>query len=95
MVEHKLVDGVQVVLSDAEIAQRATEEAAWNAGAFDRSLASLRAKRNSLLAQTDYLALSDNTLSAAMSSYRQSLRDLTEGLSTVEQVNSVVFPVKP
>ena len=95
MAEHKLVDGVKVVLSDAEIAQRQAEEIAWNNGAFDRSLASLRAKRNSLLAQTDYLALSDNTLSAAMSSYRQSLRDLTEGLSTVEQVNSVVFPVKP
>ena len=95
MAEHKLVDGVKVVLTDAEIAQRATEEQAWLAGAFDRSLASLRAKRNSLLAATDFYALSDNTLSAAMSSYRQSLRDLTEGLSTVEQVNSVVFPTKP
>jgi hypothetical protein len=93
--EHKLVDGIQIPLSAEEIAQRQAEEIAWNAGAFDRSLASLRAKRNSLLASTDYLALSDNTLSAAMSSYRQSLRDLTEGLSTVEQVNSVVFPVKP
>ena len=95
MAEHKLVDGVKVVLTDAEIAQRQAEEQAWLAGAFDRSLASLRAKRNSLLAATDYLALSDNTLSAAMSSYRQALRDLTEGLSTVEQVNSVVFPTKP
>ena len=95
MVDHKLVDGVKVVLSDEEIAQRAAEEAAWNAGAFDRSLANLRQRRNALLAQTDYLALSDNTLSAAMSSYRQSLRDLTEGLSTVEQINSVVFPTKP
>jgi hypothetical protein len=95
MAEHKLVDGIQIPLSAEEIAQRQAEEAAWNAGAFDRSLASLRQRRNSLLASTDYLALSDNTLSAAMSSYRQSLRDLTEGLSTVEQVNSVVFPVKP
>jgi hypothetical protein len=95
MAEHKLVDGVKVILSDAEIAQRQADEIAWNNGAFDRSLASLRQKRNSLLSATDYLALSDNTLSAAMSSYRQSLRDLTEGLSTVEQVNSVVFPVKP
>ncbi len=95
MAEHKLVDGIQIPLSAEEIAQRQAEETAWNNGAFDRSLASLRAKRNSLLASTDYLALSDNTLSSAMSSYRQSLRDLTEGLSTVEQVNSVVFPVKP
>jgi hypothetical protein len=95
MAEHKLVDGIQIPLSAEEIAQRQAEEIAWNNGAFDRSLASLRAKRNSLLSATDYLALSDNTLSTAMSSYRQSLRDLTEGLSTVEQVNSVVFPVKP
>jgi hypothetical protein len=95
MAEHKLVDGIQIPLSAEEIAQRQAEEIAWNAGAFDRSLASLRQRRNSLLSATDYLALSDNTLSAAMSSYRQSLRDLTEGLSTVEQVNSVVFPVKP
>jgi hypothetical protein len=95
MAEHKLVDGVKVVLSDAEIAQRQAEEAAWNAGAFDRAMQSLRAKRNSLLASTDYLALSDNTLSSDMAAYRQSLRDITEGLSTVEQVNSIVFPTKP
>ena len=95
MAEHKLVDGIQIPLSAEEIAQRQAEEIAWNNGAFDRAIAGLRSKRNSLLSATDYLALSDNTLSAAMTSYRQSLRDLTEGLSTVEQVNSVVFPVKP
>ena len=95
MAEHKLVDGIQIPLSAEEIAQRQADELAWQNGAFDRALASLRAKRNSLLAATDFYALSDNTLSAAMSSYRQSLRDLTEGLSTVEQVNLVVFPVKP
>jgi hypothetical protein len=95
MAEHKLVDGVQIPLSAEEIAQRQAEEITWNNGAFDRSLASLRQKRNALLSATDYLALSDNTLSSEMSAYRQSLRDLTEGLSTVEQVNSVVFPVKP
>jgi len=93
--EHKLVDGIQIPLSAEEIAQRQADDLAWQNGAFDRALASLRAKRNSLLAATDYLALSDNTLSAAMTSYRQSLRDITEGLSTVEQVNSVVFPTKP
>jgi len=93
--EHKLVDGIQIPLSAEEIAQRQADELAWQNGAFDRAIASLRSKRNSLLAATDYLALSDNTLSAAMTSYRQSLRDITEGLSTVEQVNSVVFPTKP
>ncbi len=95
MAEHKLVDGIQIPLSAEEIAQRQAEETTWNAGAFDRAMQSLRAKRNSLLAASDFYALSDNTLSAAMSSYRQSLRDLTEGLSTVEQVNAKVFPIKP
>ena len=37
-----------------------------------------RNKRNSLLGQTDYLALSDNTLSAEMTTYRQALRDITD-----------------
>jgi len=71
------------------------DQAAWEAGAFDRAMLELRSKRNRLLAETDYLALSDNTLSAEMSAYRQQLRDLTEGLTTVEQINAVVFPTKP
>ena len=95
MAEHKLVDGVEIELSAQEIAQRQAEATAWANGAFDRAIAGLRSKRNSLLSATDYLALSDNTLSVAMSEYRQSLRDLTEGLSTVKQVNEVVFPTKP
>ena len=95
MAEHKLVDGVQIELTAQEIAQRQEADAAWANGAFDRAIARLRAKRNALLASTDYLALSDNTLSSAMSNYRQSLRDITEGLSTVEQVNAKSFPVKP
>jgi hypothetical protein len=62
---------------------------------FDMAMADLRAKRNKLLADTDYLALSDNTMSEAMATYRQSLRDITEGLTTVDEVNAVVFPTKP
>jgi hypothetical protein len=55
----------------------------------------LRAKRNKLLADTDYLALSDNTLSTDMANYRTQLRDITNGLTTVEDVNAVTFPTKP
>lgn len=36
-----------------------------------------RAKRNQLLAETDYFALTDVTMDAAMTSYRQALRDIT------------------
>jgi hypothetical protein len=62
---------------------------------LDMAMETLRAKRNKLLADTDYLALSDNTMTEEVKTYRQTLRDITEGLSTVEQVNAVVFPVKP
>ena len=92
---HKIVNGQQVELTAEEISARQEADAAWNAGAFNRSMAELRSKRDRLLAATDYLALSDQTLSAEMSKYRQSLRDITNGLTTVEEVNSVTFPTKP
>jgi len=62
---------------------------------FDMSMEDLRAKRNRLLADTDHYALSDQTLSDDMRTYRQSLRDITNGLTTVEDVNSVTWPTKP
>jgi hypothetical protein len=92
---HKLVNGVQVELTAEEVAARAAEEAAWNAGAFDRAMADLRQRRDALLKATDYLALSDNTLSSEMTTYRQALRDITNGLTTVDDVNSITWPTKP
>ena len=92
---HKLVNGVQVQLTEEEIAQRAVEESAWEAGAFDRAMADLRQKRNRLLSATDYLALSDNTLSEDMATYRQALRDITNGVSTTTDVDNITWPTKP
>jgi len=34
-------------------------------------------------------------MSADMTTYRQNLRDLTNGLSTVEDVNNITWPTKP
>jgi hypothetical protein len=62
---------------------------------LDMAMETLRAKRNKLLAATDYLALSDNTMTEEDRTYRQALRDITEGLTTKEQVEAVVFPNKP
>lgn len=55
-------------------------------------LEALRLKRNSLLAETDYLALSDNTLSTEIIEYRQALRDITK---TYSSLDDAVFPTKP
>ena len=95
MPRHHNINGVQVPFTAEEEAQRDAEEQAWNNGAFDRAMADLRQRRDSLLKATDYLALSDNTLSADMTTYRQDLRDITDGLTTVEDVNAVTFPTKP
>ena len=55
-------------------------------------LEQLRAKRNQLLTETDYLALSDQTMTAEMQAYRQALRDLPA--NTVDPANPV-WPTKP
>ena len=62
---------------------------------LENALANLRIRRNSLLRETDYLALSDQTMTAEMTAYRQALRDITNGLTTVADVEAVVFPTKP
>ena len=95
MARFKLVNGVSVQLTAEEEAARDAEEAAFAAGAFDRAIADVRAKRDRLIAQTDYHALSDNTLSAEMTTYRQALRDITNGVTTVEQANAITWPTKP
>ena len=74
---------------------KADIEAQFTAVEFDMAMEDLRAKRNKLLADTDYLALSDNTLSTDMTTYRQSLRDITNGLTTKAQVDAVTWPTKP
>ena len=55
-------------------------------------MAALRRQRNQLLAETDYLALADSTLTDEMRDYRQALRDLPA--NTVDPANPV-WPVKP
>ena len=99
MAEHKLVDGVQIELTAQEITQRQAEATAWANGAFDRAIAGLRSKRNSLIASSDWTVLSDSPLSAELKTawleYRQDLRDITEGLNTEAKVKAVVFPDKP
>jgi len=74
---------------------KADIEAQFPAVEFDNAMADLRAKRNQLLIDTDFHGMSDRTMSAEMTTYRQELRDLTNGVTTVEQANAVVFPTKP
>ena len=95
MARTKVVDGVSMPLTPEEETARDAEEAAWAAGAFDRAIGRLRDDRNRRLSATDWYALQDVTMSDAMAAYRQDLRDLPAGLTTVEEVKAVSWPVKP
>ena len=84
----KIVDGVVVDMTAAELAQKKADDDSLS----DRLSESVRSERNILLAETDYLALSDNTLSSDMSTYRQALRDIT---SQAGFPTDVTWPTKP
>ena len=100
MARDKIVNGVRIELTAEEEASLEAQEASWlkdNPVPSDLQLLldNLRLKRNGKLAETDFYALSDVTMSPEMETYRQELRDITNGLTTVEEVNAVVFPTKP
>ena len=99
MSRHKLVDGVKVNLTPAEEAERDNQEQTWLADnpPFDIAMRSLRRERNHLLAESDWTVLPDSPIAdkTAWQTYRQELRDITSGLTTVEQVEAVEFPTKP
>ena len=89
------INGNKVQFTAEEETARDNEEAAWANAAPARALANLRSRRNRLLAETDYLALSDNTLSDDMKTYRKDLRDLPAGKDTVDKCNNATWPTKP
>ena len=89
------INGNKVQFTAEEETARDAEEKAWADGAVARAQADLRSKRNRLLAETDYLALSDNTLSDDMKTYRKDLRDLPAGKDTVDKCNNATWPTKP
>ena len=57
-------------------------------------LKELRAARNVLLAETDFYALSDVTMSDEMKKYRQDLRDITKTFTSMKD-KDFKFPTKP
>ena len=95
MPRFKMVDGVSVQLTADEETARDNEETAWAAGEDARALADMRRKRDRLIAETDFYALSDVTMSSDMTTYRQALRDLPSGKTTKADVDAATWPTKP
>lgn len=81
--------GVQDMPTDEANALKARQSstAPWR-------LETLRIERNKLLAETDYMANSDITMSDAWKKYRQELRDITKKFKSMND-KDFKFPEKP
>lgn len=81
--------GVQDMPTDEANALKARQSstASWR-------LEALRIERNKLLAETDYMANSDITMSDAWKKYRQDLRDITNTYQSMKD-EGFSFPTKP
>jgi len=92
---NKMVDGQLVEMTDAEQKEYDDNNTAWTNAAPARRMAELRSQRDKLLAETDYMALGDVTLSDAWKTYRQALRDITDTTPSDDALSNITFPTKP
>ena len=87
MARNKMVDGVVVALTAEEETARDAEEKAWADGRPAREMEMIRNHRDNLLAETDWTANSEVTISADMKTYRQMLRDIPASNTIYKDVN--------
>ena len=79
---------------DAELGTKAEQEAAYQATLDAATAETNRATRDAKLAETDFYALTDVTLTAEMTTYRQALRDITTHANW-PNLNDDDWPTKP
>ena len=86
-------------ISDEQLKQFKSDADIWNAGEKDRLLDDLRVIRNKLLAECDLTQMADisdsrmdNLTKGKWQVYREELRDITNGLDTVDNINNVPLP---
>ena len=92
MARMKNVNGVSIPLTAEEETARDAEEKTWNDEAPTREMEAIRNHRNSLLAETDWMALPDVTMSDAWKTYRQELRDIPASNTVYKDVT---WPTQP
>ena len=64
-------------------------------GQSARRMAILRAKRDRLLKNTDWMGNQDITMSDAWKTYRQALRDITDQTPNADDLGNITWPTKP
>ena len=95
MPRFKMVNGDRIQFTAEEEAARDAEEKAWADGAPARRMVSLREQRNILLAETDWMGISDVTMSTDWKTYRQALRDITKTTPADDSLSNITWPTKP
>ena len=86
---NKIVNGVLLKMTDAEIAEFNANKPT-EAQILNQKWQEIRNKRNSLLAECDWRAFSDVTLSDEWKTYRQALRDVP-----TQSIDNIIWPTKP
>ena len=87
--------GTRIQFTAEEETLRDAEEKAWADAVPTRRMNKLREQRNVLLAETDWMANSDVTMSDAWATYRQALRDITKQTPSDDALSNITFPTKP
>lgn len=95
MTMYKLENGSKIKLTSEEETEVKAFQKAWVDEAPNRRMAELRRQRDVLLAETDYMALSDVTMSDEMKTFRQALRDITSQTPSDDALSNITFPTKP
>ena len=90
----KIINNIEVDLTAEELAEYNLRIEEENNTRFERTLNTLREIRNSMLAKTDWYVTkakeNNEEVPVNVKQYRQALRDLTEGLTTVEQIQNII-----
>jgi hypothetical protein len=85
-----IVNGVERDATASEQAVIDARKTLWNNNSNIRKLAEIREIRNQKLSETDYLAMSDNTMPDNIKTWRQSLRDLPQNNTTEEEYDALL-----
>ena len=85
----------QDMFADTEDKTKAEQETEYQAGLDAEAAAAVRSRRDGLLAETDFYALSDVTMTDAMTTYRQALRDITAHSNFPHNLTDDDWPEKP
>ena len=95
MTRYKQINGEKIAFTKEEEAARDAEEKAYLADAPNRRMIELRKQRNELLEKSDFMGMSDYTMTNEWKTYRQALRDITKQTPEDDMLSNIKWPTEP